>query len=634
MMKKSFLFTAAASVLCLASCSQDDFAPVQDNNENGNVTFTVSLNDKPATRAFGDGYSAKNLAYAVYDISDTEPKLAGEGKTEFSANSLSTTLNITLANGRDYRIAFFASNQNEEGNNVYSFDAENKKITVDYSKTHLTAHQNVDQDCFFNVLEVSKDQIGSSLSVTLNRPVAQINFGTADLGEDAVKAAYGENGANLRTTLTTTAYTTLNLLDGIVDLDSKEEFTTTTPAKIIAKDDGTFPVDGYDYVHCAYVLVPKTEKSVAEVTLTITGGTAVPQTVKVSNVPLQANYRTNIYGNLLTSTTDITVDKDADWSDPDYIYNVVGWDGTVADKLPEINTSKEMFISSPQELAKVAEYVNSGNSLSGITLKLTSDMDLNGFNWTPIGNNTNKFQGSFDGQGYTISNLSITQKDVADYAGLFGVAWPAGDFKNVTIDGVDINTRAQSGSAPVGSLIGSANLKTISDITVRNVKIRSYRQTGGIVGAIYGSINNCVAENIDIELTPNRAYKTVLGVTVPYWDNGDKAGAIVGFDAEGSGSFTNNKVDNVKIKAYRDMGGLFGRVFNNTYSDNSASNVTIIRSTDQFVALGGTANAANHGPIAGRIDSQSNGGNNTFSKYTYIDHQGNSQNWSTEADWN
>ncbi len=617
MMKKSFLFTAAASVLCLASCSQDDFAPVQDNNENGNVTFTVSLNDKPATRAFGDGLSAKNLAYAVYDVSDTEPILAGEGRTEFSANSLSTTLNITLANGRDYRIAFFASNQNEEGNNVYSFDAQNKKITVDYSKTHLTADQNVDQDCFFNVLQVNKDQIGSSLSVTLNRPVAQINFGTADLGEDAVKAAYGENGANLRTTLTTTAYTTLNLLDGSVDLDSEEEFTTTTPAKIIAEVDGIFPVDGYDYVHCAYVLVPKTEKSVAEVILSITGGTAVPQTVEVSNVPLQANYRTNIYGNLLTSTTDITVDKDADWSDPDY--NIPIWDGSVANALPE-TIDGVMELSTPAQFAKLAQEVNNGNKFQGVTVKLAADINLNNINWTPIGTNNKPFEGSFDGQGYTIYNLSIIQYNNAAYAGFFGnVNESADGLKNVKIDGINIDVRKADGATDVGGLAGHVFRSPIANISVKKVNIQSYRRTGGVVGYIYGNLDDCYAENVTIDIMLD-----------PTNDNGDKAGAIAGYCAEaGSGVYTtkNNSAKNVSISGFRDLGGLFGMMqYTRSMENNTATDVTITVNAERNDLT--SDKPENFGAIVGRWGKSGNsiaivGENNSFLNYTFVDKDGN-----------
>lgn len=623
MMKKTLIFSAAAALI-LASCSQDDFAPAQGADGNGNVTFTVSLNDKTASRAFGDGLSAQKLDYAVYDVTDADaPVLALQESANFGGG-LSTTVSLSLAKGRNYKVAFFASNDGQE---VYSFDAANKKVSVDYSKTHVSADQNVDNDCFYNTVDIAASDLGQALSVTLNRPVAQLNFGTGDLDNSSVISAFGDN---LRTSVAAKGYTTLNLLDGSVEDEVDVE--SAVPSKVIAETDGSFPVDGYGYLHCTYILVPKEEKALAEVALTIYNGATEVSTLPVSNVPLQANYRTNIYGNLLTSPTDITITKDPNF-DGEYNVEPLKWDGTVADQLPEINADNEMLISTPAELAKVAQEVNNGNPLAGVTLKLTSHLDLNSVNWTPIGTDANHFQGSFDGQNYTISNLTIEQKDVAEYAGLFGVAWPAGDFKNVTLDGVDINTRAESGSAAVGSLIGSANIKTISDVTVKNIKIRSYRMTGGVVGSIYGSVSNCKAENVDIELTPNREYKEVLGVKVPYWDNADKAGAIVGYDAEEPGVFENNSANNVKIKAYRDMAGLFGMVYKQTYSNNVASNITIIRTSDHFTELGGTLNKPNHGPVAGRIDSATDGGNNSFINYTYIDQTGKEQNWSDETAW-
>ena len=126
---KSQLISALAltALLFAGSCAQDDLRnPAQGP---GNVNFTVSLDsDAAATRAFGDGLSANYLAYAVYDA-ETENLVMTKKYSAFS-NSLSTTLSLDLADGKSYKIAFFAYNNS---GSVYTFDATNKKVTVNYA---------------------------------------------------------------------------------------------------------------------------------------------------------------------------------------------------------------------------------------------------------------------------------------------------------------------------------------------------------------------------------------------------------------------------------------------------------------------------------------------------------------------
>ena len=64
-------------------------------------------------------------------------------------------------------------------------------------------------------------------------------------------------------------------------------------------------------------------------------------------------------------------------------------------------------------------------------------------------------------------------------------------------------------------------------MTVRNANIAGNRWTGGIVGYIYGSVKDCSVSNIEITLTSDN-------LTGNY-DNGDKAGGIVGMSASDNG---------------------------------------------------------------------------------------------------
>ena len=81
-------------------------------------------------------------------------------------------------------------------------------------------------------------------------------------------------------------------------------------------------------------------------------------------------------------------------------------------------------IGTADELVWFAKQVNGGSTaISGV---LTAEIDLNGFDWTPIGSSAKKFSGSFDGAGHTIKNLTIDYQTAKSgerlYLGLFGYA--------------------------------------------------------------------------------------------------------------------------------------------------------------------------------------------------------------------
>ena len=86
-----------------------------------------------------------------------------------------------------------------------------------------------------------------------------------------------------------------------------------------------------------------------------------------------------------------------------------------------------------QDLLDLALRVNSGDDLKGVTVKLTRDIDMRYVDFEPIGTYKNPFEGHFDGQGYTISNLTLD--DPYQYsAGLFGYVGYYGIVKNVNVE--------------------------------------------------------------------------------------------------------------------------------------------------------------------------------------------------------
>ena len=248
------------------------------------------------TRAFADGTKATELHYAVYEKGTTIrlavcKKADGtKGQLEGTATmtGLQTTISLQLTTGKEYDFVFWAD---APGDNVYTFNSKNQTVTVNYAN----AENNTDNlDAFFGQKKALKVSGNMSISQELRRPFAQINIGTDDF-DAAAAAGYTVS----ESTIGVATYKTLNLLSEEVS----DPVTATFVKKPIPTEDSKFSVNSkdYKYLSMSYVLVPKDKETVdIAFDYTLTNRT-------FTNVPVQRNYRTNIYGSLLTNTADFNV---------------------------------------------------------------------------------------------------------------------------------------------------------------------------------------------------------------------------------------------------------------------------------------------------------------------------------------
>ena len=143
-------------------------------------------------------------------------------------------------------------------------------------------------------------------------------------------------------------------------------------------------------------------------------------------------------------------------------------------------------VTSAEGLKNIAKLVNEEWNLS-IDITLTSDIDLSGIDWTPIGIDYNhRYAGTFDGNGKTITGLTVTTSD--QYAGLFGYIGSGGKVKNVTLENVQITNDNSSGYA--GGVVGNS-WGTIENCSVSG-SVSGTTFAGGVVGSQWGgSITGC-----------------------------------------------------------------------------------------------------------------------------------------------
>lgn len=211
-----------------------------------------------------------------------------------------------------------------------------------------------------------------------------------------------------------------------------------------------------------------------------------------------------------------------------------------------LGTQENPFlINDLEELKLFATTVNKGITYSGKVVKLANDIDLGNMEWTPIGNSTHPFQGTFDGDNHTISNLMVT--GYKSNVGLFGFT-TNGEVKNLTVNNANV-----SGRLNVGVVAGTPYTSKYTDINVTgHVEVNGMAYVGGVGG------KNAYADWTDITVdVDDTSYVNANSV-----ENGTAyrtyVGGVIGFMGEGGHKFE-NITSNIDVKGSTcDVGGITG----------------------------------------------------------------------------
>ena len=183
--------------------------------------------------------------------------------------------------------------------------------------------------------------------------------------------------------------------------------------------------------------------------------------------------------------------QEGNWSD----YRDMSWGS-------DYDTATEFIITNPEQFAQFAFMVNSGNDFSGKTVTLDNgveeiewggqvypqtvwyDGNLQDYYWTPIGTADHPFNGTFNGNGKSITYVTINS--TASYQGFFGYIGNSGKVQRLVFDyGSNI-----SGSTQVGCLAGY-NGGTVENCLVLNATVSGTGYVGSIIGQNAGTATNC-----------------------------------------------------------------------------------------------------------------------------------------------
>lgn len=537
MKKILFIASALAGLFFAASCQQELDQP---ETAGKTVTFTVEAPAAIQTKAIADGLNVDQLIYEVWITNDGLGNLTGSNAQRLiHADDVTMTagkaeITVDLVNGQNFTILFWAQKKDMGVYNTANLNAVtyNEEVT----EGNMTVHAaNVDDlAAFYGVayvvdnVAVKEDGVTpTNGKVTLTRPFAQVNLGT-------VKASTLQYTVDIKkSSMTlTNVPTVFNVVNGEVSTPVKMTFSLATTEAL-----GKLPLNGsadkYWWAGMNYVFAGKEANTrLSEVSYAIEtqlggeNGQLATVNNTIPSVPLRENYRTNIVGNLLTSKTDFEIFVDANFATPDFVEEV--WNGSEISEPAYDEPTKTYSVEMASELAWIAAAVNGTletraavepDTFEGKTVKLTKDINLNGKEWTPIGNGSNHFKGIFDGNHKTISGLKVAERR-DDRAALFGTVSGTVTFRNLTISGASIECPDFKGDFYGSALIGTA----YGNVTIENVDVvDSYISGNNKVGALLahdGVVSSLKIKDCNISNTTFEALNA---------EDGGSVGGLVGY---------------------------------------------------------------------------------------------------------
>lgn len=394
---KQLIYLVPLVMFCACQNTED----LLDNGSDGqstavtvDLTLPDGLQSRAASRAYGDGMTVDHIKWAVYKSSNNntpgtliksgtyEMKTSGEGKMD----SRFIIEGLTVGVSCDF--VFWAQNK-ESG---YSFDEQTATVNMNYAKSDSwkgATCNDENRDAFFCSKKNVTIEKGQEVTAVLYRPFAQLNILTDDLPADDQTLYWVQMGSG-------TFYDKLNLLDGTA------VSSTSTPTFLAATASGEKRIINnkeYTIISMNYILMPgqlsdddpsyidknDSYKQLYSVQLFAgndgdmsrpllrTQKSATGDLVGLQSVPFKRNYRTNIYGSLLTSNVSVHYIIQPGFNDDD----LVGTTASTADELKSLVTNAEtktlITLMSDIKLESQWEISNGSATERDITI------DLNGY---------------------------------------------------------------------------------------------------------------------------------------------------------------------------------------------------------------------------------------------------------------
>ena len=289
-MKKLLMMLMALPMLMM-SCN-DEMALSEETVE---VCFEAEIPALIGTRA-SDGLAVNKLVCAVFEKNG--PEIKGHRETINVTSASGITYSPRLVKGRTYKVVFWAMR-------------DDKYNVTDMTRITRSGSANeAEYDAFTATVETNVDN-STSVRVTLIRPLAQLNMGVTPEDWDGVASELTFNMIPSNITISLTGKDTFNALTGLATGEDKS-ISYNLP---VSGSEFTVDEKIYKNIAMCYVL-PDAQKENFDITYSIydQNSKAIRSDVEINAVPLQANYKTNVVGGLLTGTVTYNVSIQQDFS--------------------------------------------------------------------------------------------------------------------------------------------------------------------------------------------------------------------------------------------------------------------------------------------------------------------------------
>lgn len=363
-MKSIKYFAAAAMALLAIGCNKEQVAEVPDG-QMVDVTFTTALPGEMATKAIGDGQTAKNLYVSVYENDAEKTKLELDKTATFT--DLKTQVTFSLVKGKTYNFVFWA--QAAEGAPYDVTDLKNIKISYEGAEAN-----DEKRDAFYATRKELKVNGALTETIKLYRPFAQVNFGTADFN-DAVAAGFKPVKSVFTATDVANVFDTFNA-EGKVEGPATDKVTFTEAA--LPGETLVTKAGDYTWMTMNYIIPvgKQGEKHISNVSAEFVTEAGVSVTASAPQAPVQNNYRTNIIGNLLTSQVIFNIEIVPIFNEPDNDIDLVNIKneaslralfatGGVATLTADLDLGETVSVAAGKEVTL---------DLNGKTIKNTADL--------------------------------------------------------------------------------------------------------------------------------------------------------------------------------------------------------------------------------------------------------------------
>lgn len=494
-------FAIAAMSVLAGACAKEQVGP--SDGETTEVSFNVEVpGASVATKGISDAASVDELVfqaflYRKYKDAETNKDVAEyipvpELTKVVPVADKKANVTASLVKGQMYSFIFWAQ---KRGTGYYNVNTNEpsaidlRTITLNYAKVKTNDDL---LDAFYAVIDI-KSILTIKPNVTLKRALAQINFGSEQSNRQDAKVS--QSSITLKN-VPTTFHPLLAGTRSACDKFSEENIVLSY--NDVMKEKLSVNSVNYDYLATTYVFAPKNDPILVDASAVFKFETGKTTNVKVPNVSVKQNFRTNIVGNLLLANAEWNVIINPDFQSGDIAYDAVS---AGLAKGTTVTLSEDYFVADKSKGVTLDVGVTSVLNLNGKKFSNENGLEDNKAALQVHGDLTINGDGEVYCEGGADNNAIIVEQ--GGHLVINGGTYNVGAKSNATIFVMGPDKYGRNGSVEINGGVFMAKagsgfvLNQHDDITVNCFSVKGGTFVGfnpASVHEAHGAITSFVAE--------------------------------------------------------------------------------------------------------------------------------------------